>query len=437
MPLYFVGGLVRDLLLQKMAVDLDMVVEGNAIELVHYLQEQFGGELHTHARFGTAKWFVNPDIWQAAVSRHGLHNSGQEPTKPVFVFLPESIDFVTARSEFYNEPSALPEVERGSIKLDLHRRDFTINTLAIRLDGAHLGELLDFYGGQRDLERGLIRILHSLSFIDDPTRILRAVRLEQRLAFSIEPRTLEHLTEALPMLSRVTGDRIRHEIELSMREANPVKVLKRLSNLHVLEYIQKGLELTSDAAHYLYRVPIFIHDPLWQDALPDDSLEFIYFALWLVPLPSEVQQRTVERLRGRKATSEDVLAVASLVKILRDLPDDALPSQIASACRPYRARVLFAARIVLENDPLGDQLDRYYGEWRFVRVTLSGDDLREQGLSPGPSYAHYLGRLLDARLDGLVEDETGERQLLAEMIRNDEGAEQYQTGEFGATDNAV
>jgi hypothetical protein len=125
-----------------------------------------------------------------------------------------------------------------------------------------------------------------------------------------------------------------------------------------------------------------------------------------------------------------------LVKILRDLPDDALPSQIASACRPYRARVLFAARIVLENDPLGDQLDRYYSEWRFVRVTLSGDDLREQGLSPGPSYAYYLGRILDARLDGLVEDETGERQLLAEMIRNDERAEQYQTGEIGATDNA-
>ncbi len=420
MPLYFVGGLVRDLLLQKSAVDLDMVVEGKAIDLVRQLQEQFGGEVHTHARFGTAKWFVDPGIWQAAVSRFGAPRRDQDSTKQVFSFLPKSIDFVTARSEFYNEPSALPEVERGSIKLDLHRRDFTINTLAIRLDGAHLGELLDFYGGQRDLERGLIRILHSLSFIDDPTRILRAVRLEQRLAFNIDERTLEHLAEALPMLSRVTGDRIRHEIELGMREAEPVKVLQRLSNLRVLEHIQEGLAMTPQAAHYLYRVPIFIHDPLWQDALPEDSLEFIYFALWLVPLSREVQKRTVERLRGRKATTEDVLAVGRLHRGLRELPEDPLPSQVAAVCRPFKSRVLFATRIVLEDDPLGDQLDRFYSEWRFVKASISGEDLRGLGLSPGPSFAYYLDRLLAARLDGLVEDDEQERLLLAQMIEKKE-----------------
>jgi tRNA nucleotidyltransferase (CCA-adding enzyme) len=218
------------------------------------------------------------------------------------------------------------------------------------------------------------------------------------------------------MLSRVTGDRIRREIEFGMREADPVKVLRRLSDLHVLETIQKGLELTEEAAHYLYRVPIFVHDPLWEDALPEDSLEFIYFSLWLVPLPSDIQQQTVERLRGRKATAEDVLAVGNLVKALRDLAEDALPSQIAQVCRPYRSRVLFAARIVLEEDPMGDLLDRYYGEWRFVKSSLGGDDLRKMGLKPGPSFAYYLDQLLAARLDGVVDDETGERALLAEMI---------------------
>jgi tRNA nucleotidyltransferase (CCA-adding enzyme) len=420
MPLYFVGGLVRDLLLQKTAVDLDMVVEGNAIELVQQLQEQFGGEIHTHSRFGTAKWFLEPQIWQAAVNRFGTQRLDQDPSRQVFEFLPESIDFVTARTEFYNEPSALPEVERGSIKLDLHRRDFTINTLAIRLDGAHLGELLDFYGGQRDLERGVIRVLHSLSFVDDPTRILRAVRLEQRLAFNIEERTLEHLSAALPMLSRVTGDRIRHEIELGMREAEPVKVLKRLSELDVLEHIHRGLTFTPKAAHYLYRVPIFIHDPLWQDALPQGSLEFIYFALWLVPLPRDIQKQTVERLRGRKATVEDVLAVHRLLRALRELTEDPLPSQVAATCRSFRSRVLFAARIVLEDDPLGDLLDRYYDEWRFVKSSLRGEDLLALGLTPGPSFAHYLDQLLAARLDGLVEDEAGERLLLAQLIANSE-----------------
>ncbi|MCI0579553.1 MAG: CBS domain-containing protein, partial [Chloroflexi bacterium] len=168
MPLYFVGGLVRDLLLDKPSTDIDMVVEGDAIRLVRALRKQYGGEVRSHARFGTAKWLLSPAVWQTIGAADSMGT-------------PQSVDFVTARTEFYNQPSALPEVERGSIKLDLHRRDFTINTLAIRLDGAHLGELLDFYGGRRDLEQGLIRVLHSLSFIDDPTRILRAVRLEQRL----------------------------------------------------------------------------------------------------------------------------------------------------------------------------------------------------------------------------------------------------------------
>ena len=422
MPLYFVGGLVRDLLLQKTAVDLDMVVEGNAIELVSRLQQQFGGEVHTHARFGTAKWFIEPEIWQAAVGRYGIHNRDLDLAVPVNGFLPESIDFVTARSEFYTEPSALPEVERGSIKLDLHRRDFTINTLAIRLDGAHLGEMLDFYGGQRDLELGQIRVLHSLSFIDDPTRILRAVRLEQRLAFSIEPRTQVLLEESLPMLSRVTGDRIRHEIELGMREAEPAKVLERLSDLNVLQHIQEGLEWTAAAARYLKLVPLYITDPLWQEALPKDSLEFLYFALWLVPLSGTVQQNTVARLRGRKSTGEDVLAVGILLQALRAVSDSALPSHIAQICKPYRSRVLLAARIVIGDDPLGELLDLYYSDWRFVKTSLSGADLRELGLNPGPSFAVYLDRLLSARLDGLIEDEAGERALLMEMLKAAEGS---------------
>jgi tRNA nucleotidyltransferase (CCA-adding enzyme) len=335
---------------------------------------------------------------------------------PVFAFLPESIDFVTARSEFYKNPSALPEVERGSIKLDLHRRDFTINTLAIRLDGAHLGELLDFYGGQRDLERGVIRVLHSLSFIDDPTRILRAVRLEQRLGFRIEPRTLELLTDSLPMLSRVTGDRIRHELEVGLREADPVRVMGRLAELRVIDQIQEGLAWTKEAADYFSRVPQFLSHPLWQDVLKNGSLEFFYFALWVVPLPVEVQRETVKRLRGRKSTCEDVLAVGNLVPALFSLPDNATPSQFARLCRPYRDRVLLAARIVAGNEPLGAQLDRYFGEWRFVKATLTGDDLQELGLSPGPAFAIYLDRLLAARLDGLVTSEADERLLLAEMI---------------------
>ncbi|MCA9876049.1 MAG: CBS domain-containing protein, partial [Anaerolineales bacterium] len=160
MPLYFVGGLVRDMLLGYAPTDLDMVVEGDGIALVKKLQAQFGGEVHTHRRFGTGKWFITAEIWQQVQELHAAADGGW--TAVTGLTLPASIDFVTARTEFYKEPSALPQVERGSIKLDLHRRDFTINTLALRLTPEHFGELLDFYGGQTDLEAGLIRVLHSL-----------------------------------------------------------------------------------------------------------------------------------------------------------------------------------------------------------------------------------------------------------------------------------
>ena len=139
----------------------------------------------------------------------------------------------------------LPEVERSSIKHDIHRRDFTINTLAVRLDPRHFGQLLDFYGGEEDLNDGVIRVLHSLSFVDDPTRILRAVRFEQRLGFTIEPRTEELIENAITMLDRVSGDRLKHELELIFHEAEPELALCRLTALGVLGRLHPRLRLFS------------------------------------------------------------------------------------------------------------------------------------------------------------------------------------------------
>jgi tRNA nucleotidyltransferase (CCA-adding enzyme) len=419
MPLYFVGGLVRDLLLGNPPTDLDMVVEGDAIDLVKRLQERFGGEVHTHERFGTGKWFVTPEIWQMIRQQSGgiLRKDSQEADQfEIDENLPESIDFVTARSEFYQEPSALPQVERGSIKLDLHRRDFTINTLATRLDGVHLGELLDFYGGRRDLDRGLIRVLHSLSFVDDPTRILRAVRLEQRLGFNIEQRSLELIESSLPMLDRVTGDRIRHEIELSLREADPVRVMERLADLGIMEQIQPGLTWTLQSEDYFSRVSDYRRTKIWTDVVPDESVEFLYFALWLAVLPEDVQQATVDRLRVRKVTREDVLGVGQLLGELRALPPDASPSEIAAIGEKYVPRVLLAARIVLGDDPQGKWLDYYFGEWRFVKTELTGDDLMAMGLAAGPQFTYLLDELLAARLDGRINDKEGEIALLRDLL---------------------
>ncbi len=208
MAVYIVGGFVRDLILEHPSLDFDIVVEGDAIQLAKNLKESYGGKVSTHKRFRTAKWIIK-DIQRDLLSQISS-DIEQNPQD-----LPESLDLISARTEFYDRPTALPQVEQSGIKLDLHRRDFSINTLAMRLDGRHYGELYDYWGGLNDLNHGIIRVLHSLSFVDDPTRLIRAVRFEQRFNFTIEPRTFQLMQEALDLIKQVSGDRLRHELKFN------------------------------------------------------------------------------------------------------------------------------------------------------------------------------------------------------------------------------
>ena len=405
MPLYFVGGIVRDLLLGKTSLDLDMVVEGNAIPLAHALCDQYGGDIHTHHRFGTAKWSVPTAVWQALVPQADVSD------------VPDTIDFVTARTEFYTAPTALPQVEQGSIKLDLHRRDFTINTLAVRLDGVYLGQLLDFYGGYRDLRRGRIRVLHSLSFIDDPTRILRAARFEQRLGFEIEPRTEELIANALPMLKRITGSRIRHELELTLRERNPNPVMARLAALGVWTQLHPQLGWSATIAQQLTEAQHFLQAPNWGTAYPDETPAFLYFALWLLAHPAEVVPIVVKRLQARKSTKVDIQAAQQALTFLEALPSSPRPSQVEQGLRPFSARALLLVRIILNGQAAGTWVDRYYQEWQYIKPSLTGNDLRQMGLKPGPQFRVWLDQLRAAYLDGRIEDEAGERALLESLIK--------------------
>src|SRR5450756_606038 len=220
--LYLVGGFVRDLLLGQPTMDLDLVVEGNAIAVADRLAVLRGGRVRSHSRFGTAKVIFDDS----------------PPGTPV------SLDLVTARTEFYERPTVLPQVEWSSIRQDLYRRDFTINTMAICLDRERYGELLDYYVGERDLQNGQVRVLHNLSFVEDPTRILRAVRFEQRLAFQIEERTAELIDDAVELLDHVTGERLRHELYLLLAEAQPEKGLERLEQFGALVHIHPDLRFS-------------------------------------------------------------------------------------------------------------------------------------------------------------------------------------------------
>ena len=214
LQLYLVGGFVRDLLLWRTNFDIDLVVESDAIGLAKEFAAQIGGKLTVHTMFNTAK--VVFDNW--------------------------TIDFAMARTETYTKPGALPVVKAGTLKADLFRRDFTVNAMAICVSPENNGELIDLYGGMNDLENKSIRILHDKSFIDDATRIWRAIRYEQRLGFKIEPDTLKLLKRDVPMLKTVGGFRLRHEMELVLKEKEPEKVLVRADKLGVLKELHPSLK---------------------------------------------------------------------------------------------------------------------------------------------------------------------------------------------------
>ncbi|MBN1265089.1 MAG: CBS domain-containing protein [Anaerolineales bacterium] len=406
--LYVVGGFVRDLLLETPSVDYDLVVEGDSIRLAQTLVSQYGGRLSSHRRFGTAKWTLDPQD-PALVHAIPLLQSGEK-------ILPDTLDFVTARTEFYPAPTALPSVERGSINLDLHRRDFTINTLALRLDGRYYAELLDYWGGGQDLERKQIRVLHSLSFIDDPTRMLRAVRLEQRLGFQIEDRTLELIRQALPLLDRVSGERIRSELQLIYREQNMCAVMSRLSELAILEAIDPALKWDSSYRDAFMLVRSFSPPSEWR-IRSDVSQEFFYTVVLMKDLQLEEVNRICSRLHFPRTFSADCMDASLLLNDLRFWQTDALPSDLVCRLDETHERAVLAAWLFLEDRPsVRAGIDRYLRDWRFLRPSLTGDDLRERGIRPGPLYREILDALQKAWIDGTITTVREEHQLLETLL---------------------
>jgi tRNA nucleotidyltransferase (CCA-adding enzyme) len=405
---YIVGGFVRDLLLDQPSTDFDVVVEGEAIGLAQKLAADLGGRVSSHRRFGTAKWILEPqapplvELWPA------VDESEAD--------LPASLDFVTARTEFYTHPTALPSVERGSIKLDLHRRDFTINTMALRLDGRHYGQLLDPWGGERDLRDGKIRVLHSLSFIDDPTRMLRAVRLEQRLGFSIEARTLQLLKEARPLLERVSGERIRSELALIFSEPSCLAALGRLMELGLLAAIAPDLTWDDWLASRFDCASAFQAPHQWNLAHPPDR-EGLFYALWLFRLAPGRAQAVCERLHMAAGPRALILQANRLGSLMQSLPGGLPPSAVVERLESASESALAAAWIALQDDPEARKLiASYLTLWRAVQPTVDGDDLRRLGLPPGPAYRRVLSQLRAAWLDGDIADQEQERCRLKTLL---------------------
>jgi len=408
---YFVGGIVRDLLLGFPIGDIDMVIEGDAIALARRLAEERGGRVKSHARFGTAKWLLA----ESELAKADSNNERPSTARGI----PASIDFVTARTEFYSYPSALPQVERSSIKPDLHRRDFTINTLAICLDPQRWGELLDFYGGEQDLRNGVIRVLHSLSFVEDPTRMLRAARFEQRLNFHIEPRTLELLTHALDLLNRVSGDRLRHELMAIFKEAQPEATLLRLRQLGVLQQIYVMLTCDEWLAEKYTRVRAALDGGLWPVSAKHSIAElrtFAYLALLCYRLDATALEAVITRLKIPSRQAADLRQVALLKNTLPQLAHRQKPSVLFHLLQDLEDPALFVGWIAAESRLAARQIRRYVRVLRHVRPVLDGRYIqRSLGIQPGPEIGRILNALRDALLDGEIHTREEQEAFVQEL----------------------
>ena len=378
MPCYVVGGFVRDLLLGKPVNDLDVVVEGDAIELGKKLVESYGGKLTPHFKFHTAIWHL-PDS-------------------------DDFVDLITARKETYDRPGALPSITPSTIEDDLRRRDFTINAMALRLDSEGFGEILDPLKGQTDLERGVIRVLHPRSFVDDPTRIFRAIRYEGRYSFQLEPATLEQINpESLKVLHSLSGERLRHELDLIFDEDRSAGMMLRVASLRVLEAIHPKIpEFDQDYADYLEMDA--------QLDFPADRRTMGYM-LWFMDLSEEDVILLANRLDFTNELTLSVWAAAQLKRSLVHL-FGAKPSEWTYAMEKLPPLSIYAVYLVTRENSLLS----YLSIWRHVRAHTTGDDLKKRGVLPGPRFGEILLRLRSAWLDGEAVSAQEEDELLERLI---------------------
>ncbi|MGQ9546880.1 MAG: CCA tRNA nucleotidyltransferase [Dehalococcoidia bacterium] len=374
--IYLVGGVVRDLLLGYPNFDLDLVVEGDAVRLAQQIVETSQAKLLTHHRFGTAK----------------------------LRFENFTLDLATARKEAYAKPGALPTVTAGTLKDDLLRRDFTINAMAISLTKSDYGELIDPHNGRHDLERRLIRVLHPESFRDDATRILRAIRYEQRLSFQLEPQTARLLKRDIPMINTISGERVRRELELIFRERRPELVIKRLAELGVLQ-----------------KIHLFLKDNGWlADKFAEarrlnrpNQLPSLYFCLIVYSLSERELEAFAARLKTSAKLSQAMHDTVDLKAKLRLLGKPSLkPSEIYCLLREYEPLAVQANVIASDSPVVRRHLQLFLTKLRYVKTCLNGDDLKGLGICAGPEMGKVLRILHKAKLDGEVRTRTDEKRLV-------------------------
>ena len=382
---YVVGGLVRDIILKTDNWDIDLVTEGDGIQYARMLHQEIGGKLTVHQQFETAVIKLSPHI---------------------------DIDVVTARREYYEYPAALPKVEKSNIWSDLFRRDFTINCMAVALHSEEYGEMVDYFGGMRDLQNKVIRVLYNLSFVEDPTRVFRAVRFAARFGFSIEKSTLHYMEQALQsdMLTRLSHDRIREEMNHLIREQ---------------DYLHKSVRLMRDLGVFKAMDPHFVVNDRTLDRIRNIrfSMEgfrqispssFNPIVVMMMQLVSEVPHEHLELILPLLMANQTLIHQITQSMEHREAIYDTLKQDevdkytIYTLLKPHSEEVLMFFYNDSEDPYVRHYIAFYLLKLRQIQLTISGSDLQNLGIKPGPLYRRILENVLKAKVLGTVYDREGE-----------------------------
>ena len=395
--IFLVGGAVRDLLLGNHQLDFDILVEGEGIPLAEAVGTVLGARVVAHPKFHTGKVEVAPN---------------------------EHLDFATARTEFYQHPAALPEAEHSSVREDLYRRDFTINAMAMQLNGEEPGSLLDPFGGSRDLAEGTVRILHNLSFVEDPTRILRAVRFETRFGFRLDERSEELARHAIEMdlLDRVSGDRIRAELLQIFAHPFPETALRRLDELGVLTALEPSWHVLGPAPEYA-RLEEALHWAEGESAVAAHMPDPAYQRLLLIftRLGRDEARRLSERLNLRERERNHAIMIPGLLTHLPELARENLkPSELDALLRSLPVSLCLLAMACSDNTSVWERVQTYLQQWRHHSPLVGSEELKELGAPRGPRFGSIMRALRTAQLDQHVRTHAEARTYAKHLIEDDQ-----------------
>ena len=375
---YLVGGLVRDVVLKRKNLDVDIVIEGDGIQFAKTFADHFSAKVRSYPKFGTAV-LVMPDGFK--------------------------IDVATARIEHYESPAALPVVKLSSLKRDLFRRDFTINTLAVHLNRGHYGTLIDHFGAMRDIKERVLRVLHNLSFVEDPTRIFRAIRFEQRFSFRIGKLTESLIQNAVNIncFENLSSQRLFIEMKLILKEEDPIGAIERMDGYDLLKFISSGLRLTEEVKNVLKEIKGIL---AWFNLL---YLSVIYkpWKVYFLGLTSSLSDDALDNLATRmQIQDKEILSMLSdrqeVRQALKELSrlKGKKNYSLYRILSPLSPEILLYSMAKTKSEKIKRSISTFFTRLKGTKIFLKGKDLIDMGYKPGLLFKEIFESILEAKLEG-------------------------------------